>query len=193
MYIGPKPSAIVANRNSKLIEEVELVRLLRQREKRGYSLLYDNYSPALYGVIRKIVRSEELAQDVLQDAFVKIWRSFDSFDDSKGSLFTWILNVARNTAIDRIRSQSYKQAMNAQSLNGTSSVLEISSATHQSVDHIGLDTVLPLLRPEHREIIDYVYFKGFTQTEVAENLGMPLGTVKTRVRMAIDHLRKILK
>ncbi len=183
----------MANRNSRLINEQELIRLLRLREKKGYTLLYDNYSAALYGVIRKIVRSEELAQDVMQDAFVKIWRSFDSFDDAKGSLFTWILNVARNTAIDRIRSQSYKQTMNAQPLSSSSPGMEMSSATHQAVDHIGLDTVLPLLRPEHREIIDYLYFKGFTQTEVAENLGMPLGTVKTRVRMAIDHLRKILK
>lgn len=183
----------MANRNSRLIDEKELIRLLRQRDKKGYTLLYENYSPALYGVIRKIVRSEESAQDVMQDAFVKIWKSFDSFDHSKGSLFTWLLNVARNTAIDRIRSQSFKQSQNAQSLTGTTPVMEMNSATHQSVDHIGLDTVLPLLRPEHREIIDYVYFRGFTQTEVAENLGMPLGTVKTRVRMAIDHLRKILK
>ena len=71
--------------------------------------------------------------------------------------------------------------------------MESVAATVTSVDHIGLEKVLPMLRPEHQEIIDYVYFRGYTQTEVAESLGMPLGTVKTRVRMAIDHLRKILK
>jgi RNA polymerase sigma-70 factor (ECF subfamily) len=129
----------------------------------------------------------------MQDAFVKIWRGIDSYDASKGTLFTWILNVARNTAIDRVRSQEFKQTMGAQSLNNSSPHLEGISASHQSVDHIGLENVLPLLRPEHQEIIDYVYFKGYTQTEVAESLNMPLGTVKTRVRMAIDHLRKILK
>jgi len=175
------------------MDEKELVRLLRQREKRGFSLLYDQYSPALYGVVRKIVRSEELAQDVLQDAFVKIWKSIESYDSSKGTLFTWILNVARNTAIDRIRTQEFKQSLNAQSVTDASPQLDWQSASHLPVDHIGLEKVLPLLRPEHLEIIDYVYFKGFTQTEVAESLGMPLGTVKTRVRMAIDHLRKLLK
>jgi RNA polymerase sigma-70 factor (ECF subfamily) len=183
----------VTNRTLQGITEKELVSLLRQREKRGFTMLYDNYSSALYGIIRKIVRSEELAQDVMQDAFVKIWRGIDSYDASKGTLFTWILNVARNTAIDRVRSQEFKQTMGAQSLNNSSPHLEGISASHQSVDHIGLENVLPLLRPEHQEIIDYVYFKGYTQTEVAESLNMPLGTVKTRVRMAIDHLRKILK
>jgi RNA polymerase sigma-70 factor (ECF subfamily) len=183
----------VINRTLQGMTEKELVRLLQQREKRGFTLLYDNYSSALYGVIRKIVRSEELAQDVMQDAFVKIWRGIDSYDPSKGTLFTWILNVARNTAIDRVRSQEYKQTVGAQSLSDHSPHLEGISASHQSVDHIGLEKVLPMLRPEHQEIIDYVYFRGYTQTEVAESLGMPLGTVKTRVRMAIDHLRKILK
>jgi RNA polymerase sigma-70 factor (ECF subfamily) len=183
----------VTNRTLQGMNEKELVSLLRQREKRGFTLLYDNYSSALYGIIRKIVRSEELAQDVLQDAFVKIWRGIDSYDASRGTLFTWILNVARNTAIDRVRSQEFKQTQGAQSLNGASPQLEGIAASYQSVDHIGLDKVLPMLRPEHQEIIDYVYFKGYTQTEVAESLGMPLGTVKTRVRMAIDHLRQILK
>src|SRR3712207_4079549 len=97
-----KPTAAVTNRTLQGMTEKELVRLLRQREKRGFTLLYDHYSSALYGIIRKIVRSEELAQDVLQDAFVKIWRGIDSYDASKGTLFTWILNVARNTAIDRV-------------------------------------------------------------------------------------------
>ncbi len=183
----------MTNRTLQVINEKELVLLLRQRDKRGFSALYDNYSPALYGIIRKIVRSEELAQDVMQDAFVKIWKNIDGYDASKGTLFTWILNIARNTAIDRVRSQSFKQTQSAQSLNGNSPLPEVASATHQAVDHIGLDKVLPLLRPEHQEIIEYVYFKGYTQTEVAESLNMPLGTVKTRVRMAIDHLRKILK
>ncbi len=172
--------------------EEELITLLRQREKRGFSLLYDNYAPALFGVVRKIVRSEELAQDVLQDAFVKIWKNIDAYDTSKGTLFTWILNVARNTAIDRIRSQSFKQTTTAQDIDSPGLRLGSDATSEMEVDHIGLEKVLPQLRPEHQEIIDYVYFKGFTQTEVAQALGMPLGTVKTRVRMAIDHLRKIL-
>ncbi len=183
----------MSQRIASFLTEEELITLLRQREKRGFSLLYDNYSSALFGVVRKIVRSEEVAQDVLQDAFVKIWKNIDSYDRSKGTLFTWILNIARNTAIDRIRSQSFKQTATAQNIDSQSLPVDRDTTSETAVDHIGLDKVLPQLRPEHQEMIDYVYFKGYTQTEVAEALGMPLGTVKTRVRMAIDHLRKLLK
>lgn len=154
-------------------------------------MLYDNYSNALYGIILKIVRSEEVAEDVLQDAFVKIWKNVTSYDASKGTLFTWILNVARNTAIDRIRSQDYKNTAKIQSIDNHVGIASGQSNHQIHVDHIGLEKIVAGLKPEHQIIIEYIYFKGFTQAEVAETLDIPLGTVKTRVKSAINHLREL--
>jgi RNA polymerase sigma-70 factor (ECF subfamily) len=165
------------------------VALLKSKDKRGFELLYDNYSTVLFGIVRKIVHSEELAEDVLQDAFVKIWKNIDAYDASKGTLFTWLLNVARNTAIDKIRSQNYKNTTSIQPLDNHVSMLDVQSNTQTQVEHIGLDKVVNTLKPEQKIIIDYIYFKGFTQAEVAEALNIPLGTVKTRVKSAINHLR----
>jgi RNA polymerase sigma-70 factor, ECF subfamily len=174
-----------------IVSETELITLLKSRDKRGFDLLYDNYSKALYGIVLKIVKSEEVAEDVLQDAFVKIWKNVSSYDSSKGTLFTWILNVARNTAIDRIRSQEYKNTAKIQPIDNNVGMVDEQSATEIQIEHIGLEKVVARLKPEHQTIIDYIYFKGFTQTEVAEALNIPLGTVKTRVKSAINHLREL--
>lgn len=173
-----------------LVSETELITLLKSRDKRGFDLLYDNYSKALYGIVLKIVKTEEVAEDVLQDAFVKIWKNVSSYDSSKGTLFTWILNVARNTAIDRIRSQEYKNTSKIQPIDNNVGMVN-GQSTEIQVEHIGLEKVVSRLKPEHQIIIDYIYFKGFTQTEVAETLNIPLGTVKTRVKSAINHLREL--
>jgi RNA polymerase sigma-70 factor (ECF subfamily) len=174
-----------------LIAENELVSLLKSRDKRGFEMLYTNYSSALYGIVLKIVRTEEIAEDVLQDAFVKIWKNVISYDSSKGTLFTWMLNVARNTAIDRIRSQEYKNTAKIQSIDNNVGITAGQPTTHIPVEHIGLDGIVAKLKPEHQVIIEYLYFKGFTQAEVAEELDIPLGTVKTRVKSAINHLREL--
>jgi RNA polymerase sigma-70 factor (ECF subfamily) len=113
-----------------------------------------------------------------------------AYDPSKGTLFTWILNVARNTAIDKIRSQKHKNTSQIQSLDNHVSMLDSQSNMETQVEHIGLDKVVDSLKPEQKIIIDYIYFQGFTQAEVAETLNIPLGTVKTRVKSAINHLRE---
>ncbi len=89
--------------------ETDLILLLRQREQSAFSYLYDNYSGALYGIILSIVPDKELANDVLQEVFVKIWRQVDSYDASKGRLFTWMMNIARNASIDMLRSKGYQK------------------------------------------------------------------------------------
>jgi RNA polymerase sigma-70 factor (ECF subfamily) len=169
------------------ISESELVRLIKQRDKSAFSELYDNYSAALYGVILRILNNdEETAQDILQDSFVKIWKSFDSYDSSKGTLFTWILNIARNTSIDKLRST------NRQPIQSLEQDVHIEGAHYnQNVDRIGLKEIVSKLKPEHRTIIDMAYFDGFTQEEISDKLKLPLGTVKTRARTALIELRKI--
>lgn len=175
-----------------IISEEDLVALLREQDRRAMPVLYDKYSAALFGVIVRIVKDEEVAEDVLQEAFVKIWSSFDSYDAGKGRLFTWMLNVTKNLAIDKIRSKQYRV---------NSKMLEIDKGAARYVplqggfrpEHIGLKEILNHLSEEQRQIIDLMYFKGFTQSEIAEEFNIPLGTVKTRARSAIQLLSKYLK
>ncbi len=171
--------------------EEQLVQLLRSKSQEAFDVLYDNYSPALYGIILKIVPLEEAAQDVLQESFIKIWKNFANYDRSKGTLFTWMLNVSRNTAIDHNRSKhvKYQIRMNDDVVN----TIEQRGTSTNTTDHIGLKEVVEALKPEHRQIIELLYFKGYTQDEASKELELPLGTLKTRARAAIMTLRNILK
>ena len=173
------------------ISEEELISLLNENSQEGISVLYDNYSSALYGVIAKIVRSEEIAQDILQDAFVKIWKNFSKYDSSKGRLFTWMINIARNRAIDYVRSKDFKNRnLNDYDTNNA----ELTTITSEiKIDQIGLTDTLNLLDPKLKIIIDTIYLKGYTQAETAEYLNIPLGTVKSRVRNGLIELRKHIK
>ena len=178
------------SKRKTIIAEEALVSLLQSKDERGFSILYDNYSSALYGVILKIVRSEEVAADVMQDSFVKIWRNIEGYNRTKGTLFTWILNVARNTAIDRIRSQEFQNSQKNHDLDDHVNFIDSQGGSQFDIDAIGVKKVIENLRPEHQQIIDLLYFKGYTQVEVSEEFGIPLGTVKTRVKSAIVQLRQ---
>lgn len=178
------------SKRKTIIDEGDLVLMLQSKDQRGFSILYDNYSSALYGVILKIVRTEEIAADVMQDSFVKIWKNIEGYNRTKGTLFTWMLNVARNTAIDKIRSQDFQNSQRNQDLDSTIEIIDNQASSQFDIDAIGLKKVVENLRPEHRQMIDLLYFQGYTQAEVAEEFGIPLGTVKTRVKAAIVHLRQ---
>ncbi|MET3880639.1 RNA polymerase sigma factor (sigma-70 family) [Chitinophaga sp. OAE865] len=173
--------------------EVELIQGLMARDEKIFTYLYDHYSPALYGVALKVVGEETAAGDILQEVFVKIWRNIDRYDASKGRLFTWMLNITRNTAIDSLRSKNHKLEQRVQDVNSVALMYEPQLAVHLSVDHLGLTKVIERLQKDQRIIIDMAYFKGHTQEEIAKTLEIPLGTVKTRMRNAIIQLRILLK
>lgn len=176
-------------RHHKIAEE-DLVALLKERDRQGIAILYDNYSSALYGVVYRIVRSDALAEDVLQEAFVKIWKNFSAYDPEKSRLFTWIMNIARNLAIDKIRSKEFINSSKNQDIENTVSIIDINANQSYNPDIIGLKELVQKLSPEQKVLIDLLYYKGYTQAEVAEELNMPLGTVKTRIRLAINILRR---
>jgi RNA polymerase sigma factor (sigma-70 family) len=171
--------------------EQELVALLQQRNEQAFSYLYDNYSGALYGIVNSIVINKESANDVLQNVFVNIWKKIESYDSSKGRLFTWMLNIARNAAIDEVRSKGYNDAQKNQSLNEN---VDIPGAiTGPSVDDVGLKKVVMKLKEEMRILVDMSYFQGFTHEEISKALNIPLGTVKTRIRSALIQLRTLIQ
>ncbi len=168
--------------------DLNIVALLRQDDKSAISLLYDNYSEALFGVILRIVQQEPLAEEILQDTFLKIWKYRESYDESKGRFFTWMLNIARNTAIDQTRLKSFSQKN--QDIDNVVSIIDSREQGNFNVDAIGIRELIGKLPEEHRSIIDLVYFQGYTHIEAAEALSLPLGTLKTRLRLAIVQLRK---
>lgn len=169
--------------------EQELVASLRNKDNQAFGYLYDHYSGALYGVIRQIVNEEEVSNDVLQETFINVWRRIDSYDEAKGRLFTWMLNIARNAAIDKTRSKGFQQSQRQQSLgNGEAVQLSVNPGT----DDYGLKKILLRLKDEQRQLIDLSYFQGFTHEQIAKALDIPLGTVKTRIRTALTQLRGLL-
>jgi RNA polymerase sigma-70 factor (ECF subfamily) len=167
-----------------------LVQQLQERSAKAFDMLYDSYSAALYGVIQRMVTDEELANDLLQEAFVKIWNNISQYDSGKGRLFTWMINLTRNLAIDKLRSRGHRNSQKNRSLDNAVNEVDSSLSTTFSVESIGLKKLVDGLKEDQRFIIELLYFKGYTQSEVAEEFDIPLGTVKTRVRMAVTELRK---
>jgi RNA polymerase sigma-70 factor (ECF subfamily) len=174
------------------IKEDELVALLKSGASNAMTILYDNYSAALFGVITRIVEKEEAAEDVLQEVFVKIWRNIASYDRSKGKLYTWMLNIARNSAIDSLRVKDYSTKSKIQSIDNSVRSINRQHSVSQKTDHIGLKEVVDKLKPDYKILIDKLYFEGYTQEEAAKELDIPLGTVKTRIRAAISQLRELM-
>lgn len=169
-------------------EEHELVAALRLKDDQAFSYLYDHYSGALYGVIKQIVADTELSNDVVQETFVNIWRRIETYDETKGRLFTWMLNIARNAAIDKTRSKGFQQSQRQLSLDGEL----LQASVKPGIDDFGLKKIILKLRDEHRLLIDLSYFQGYTHEQIAQALHIPLGTVKTRIRTALTQLRILL-
>lgn len=180
----------MAKKHKISLSEEELIRALRNREQIAAEALYDMYSASLYGVISRIVVDTATAEDVLQDTFVKIWNSFSSYSAEKGRLFTWMVNIARNLSIDKIRSKDFKNQNKNQKLENNVTFIDEQRNTVYKPELLGIKDLVETLKPEQKSILDLVYFKGYTHVEAADELGVPLGTIKTRLRMAIVQLRK---
>lgn len=172
------------------LTEEELVALLRSGSRDGFNYLYRNYSAVLYGVILRIVIDEETAQDVMQEAFVKVWNNIAQYDSSRGRIYTWMLNICRNAAIDKLRTRGEIMRSKIQTGEDAVNNLQNIHRTEQRTDTIGLRSMVAGLRPDYQNIVELAYFKGFTLDEVSKELNVPLGTVKTRMRAAMQQLRQ---
>lgn len=172
--------------------EEELITLIQSGDQDAFAYLYDHYSKALYKVIYTIIGANEETEDILQNVFVKIWHNFSSYDKEKGRLYTWMLNIARNSSIDYTRSKQNKTNLQNHTSDNIVSEIDRRYVNDVNYDHIGLKNVLSGLKKEHQTIIDLAYYEGYTQEEIAQKLNIPLGTVKTKVRQAIIRLREIL-
>jgi RNA polymerase sigma factor (sigma-70 family) len=167
----------------------ELVTALVAGDISAFAPIYKDYSPMVYGLILKIVKEEKEAENLLQEVFIKVWSKIAMYDPDKGSFATWIINITRNTAIDFTKTTYYKQKVKNQKEDLVVLNENDHPAIYQKTDTIGLKKLVDNLSPVCRQIIDLMYYKGFTQQEIADQLQMPIGTIKTRSRMAIKELR----
>lgn len=175
------------------LSEEELITLLKIKDQRAFNYLYNNYSKALYGIVYKIVPFTHYAEEIIQDVFVKIWNYLSLFDSEKGRLYTWMIQIARNTAIDYCRSKNVRKQALLDTLKNSETENYTQSEQVKKSDYIGFKNILDALKPECRILIELAYFEGYTQKEISEHLNIPLGTVKTRTRSALLNLQQLLK
>ena len=171
------------------LSEEDLVLALKNQQANGMQALNDMYSDSLGGVISRILNDSELSKDILQEVLIKIWMTANSYQTCKGRLFTWMINVAKNYSIDTLRSKRYRNSRRNINIDDFQPSVDRGNRIIYNPDTVLIRELVDELRPEYTILLDLVYFKGYTHVEVADELNIPLGTVKTRIRMAILELR----
>ncbi len=172
--------------------ENQILQMMQNGDKQFLDLLYQEYGAIMYRITLSIVKTKEEAEDVLQDSLVKIWKNAQRFDASKAKLITWLVQIAKNTALDYVKSKANRQSTITDTM-ADKPVVAAYGVSHQNEDYIGLREVIEQKLDERdKKIVNMLYFEGYTQQEVSEKLQMPLGSVKTRIRMTVNQLRNFL-
>jgi len=174
------------------MELEQLVKRFQQKDTSAFETLYNMYSDSMHGVIYNIVRNDDIAQELMQDVFVKVWQKSDTYSSKKGRFFTWILNIARNAAIDKTRSKDFKQSKQNLDAQFFVDILNSKDNLDNKTDAIGIKKFVSKLKDTCKQLIELLYFKGYTQKEASVTLEMPIGTIKTRNRNCILKLREML-
>lgn len=168
--------------------EKNIIRLLKEGDKKALNLLYENYSNSLFGVALKITNDEALAKDALQESFVKIWKNSHKYDPAKAKLFTWLYRITRNTAIDKLRSYRNRNSKEVQIENSNVYTLPTSSLNQDVID---LKQHVEKLDLKYKTVLNALFFDGMTQQEASDELNIPLGTIKSRLKIALRELKKV--
>jgi len=171
-----------------------LLAAVAQGDHEAFEAVYDRSAPQVYGLVRRVLRDAAQAEEVAQEVFLEVWRSAASFDASRGGAMTWLLTIAHRRAVDRVRSA---QAATDRDLRFGRQQVErdvdvVSEAVEQSLDTAAVREALSSLTVLQRQALTLAYYGGYTHTEVAELLGVPLGTVKTRIRDGLIRLRDLM-
>lgn len=169
-----------------------LLQRMKDGDEAALAALFNEYSAKVYGMAYTVLKNTSLAQEVAQDTFVRVWKDPAAWDPSKGQFSSWLLTVARYTAIDRLRHELRRTHQNVE-LNDELTSDEADDETTLLFETYQLKTVLHHLPDEQRHIIELAYFHGLKHSELAESLQLPLGTVKTRLRLGLQKLRSLLQ
>lgn len=168
--------------------EQRIVQLLGRKDHYALNLLYENYSDSLYGAILKVTRNEEIAEDALQETFIKVWKNAHKYDASKAKLFTWLFRIARNTAIDKLRSFNNRFHKEVQI---DKSNVYILPGTYFNQDVLDIKEHIGRLEKKYQVVLNALFFEGMTQQEASDELEIPLGTVKSRLKIGLRELKKV--
>lgn len=168
-----------------------LLTRLRERDRAALEELYQNYGGALLRIIAGRISRPEVAEEVLQDTFVKIWQHIEKFDPEKGRFFTWAAQIAKRTALDKTKTKKYQQHQGMDPILPTTDRRDL-GLVESRVRDIGLFKTVNQLKERRRQVIECFYFQNLTQKETSQRLNMPLGSVKTELRNALKDLRQLL-
>lgn len=167
----------------------QIITNLKLRQEKGLDLLYTHYSDTLYGMAYRILRNEAFAEDCIQQSFLKIWNNIEQYDQNKSTLYTWMANIVRNNAIDIRRLKSFQKEERTETIDPH---VHNNRTSNQSTDLIDINTLLGGMDDKYKVILQHLYLDGYSQRELSEKLDIPLGTIKSRAKKAIDILRQKL-
>lgn len=166
--------------------------MLQKGDTRGLTLFDQAYGPGLNGIVRRIIRDEPVAEEAYQDVLLKVWSKIDQYDESKSTLFTWVGQIARNTALDKVRLKRYEQRQKTKPIDPLVH-FDDSMTDHQSTHHLDVEKLVGGMDEKYRDVLDMMYLKGYTAKAAAEHMEIPIGTIKTRLRKAVQILRNNLR
>jgi RNA polymerase sigma-70 factor, ECF subfamily len=174
------------------IDDNQLIARVAQGDELAFLALYDRYSAQVHALSLRILYDQMLAEEATQDTFLKLWRRANQYRAERGLVLTWLLTIARRTALDRLRLESRRPPLSgAEDPEEFWQFIPDGSTTQEESRWHSLYLTVQSLTPEHRQVIELAYYQHLSQSEIAEILGWPLGTVKTRVRAAMEHLRRV--
>src|SRR5512133_3667503 len=172
--------------------DTELVARIVQGDERAFLMLYDRHAARVHALTLRILSDPMLAEEATQDTFLKLWSRARLYLNERGSLILWLLTIARRTALDRLRLEARRPLLSdANDPDDDWQFIADAESTPEESRWRSLYFAVQSLQPDHRQVIELAYYQGLSQSEIAEVLGWPLGTVKTRLRAAMEHLRTI--
>jgi RNA polymerase sigma-70 factor (ECF subfamily) len=174
----------------------ELAQQMKSGDEAAFANFYDRFAPGIFSMIYAILHDQKESEDVLQEAFVQMWKRSATYDPARSSLFTWAVMISRHKAIDRLRSRQ-RQSQLSEVIASESDILSVPAdraddALARREERERVRAALAQLGEGQREAIDLAFFAGLSQTEISERLGAPLGTVKARIRRGLLALREVL-
>lgn len=174
-----------------------LVQRVVERDQEAFTRLYDRHADLIYSVALRVLADPALAQDITQDVFLRLWRTPAAYDATRGRFVSWLVSVARNRAVDEVRMRGRRRVREVGEAAGDdppdSRAEDPQRAVQLQADRVAVRRAMALLPEEQRVALEMAYFSGLTQQEIAEQLGQPLGTIKTRTRLAMKKLRVALE
>jgi RNA polymerase sigma factor (sigma-70 family) len=175
------------------ISDPGLIALVARGDRDAFAELYDRYGKTAYGLAFRVTRDAQLAEEVVQEAFLTVWRQASRFDARRAKPSTWLLSIAHHKAVDIVRREQVRRTEPSEGLEEAPDSTNVPHEAWLGLQHVQVREALASLPDPQREVIELSYFEGYSQSELAVRLGQPLGTIKSRTHAALTRLRAQLE